>query len=243
MFEAGTGWVRADYIQVNNPAEIPVADAESGAGTGMSGVATRGVNVRSGAGTEFQSLGLLNQNDVVTILGKDSSGAWMKIEYAAAPDGTGWVAAEYLQIENAEAIPAIVSQPQTDEAATPPAVRSALSDGDSAENPLAVFDLSTASARAIQFQGEVSAPEGDGEDWIWFSSQEAQVFIQALCDSEAVQVELTGTDGAIQTLELTCGESRILRVEPGDFYRMRIAPRSVNNAVMIRYEVRIRLIG
>ena len=247
LFNDGTGWVRADYVQVNDAsAEIPVVGAETGNGVGTRGVVLRGVYVRSGPGQDFDSFGLLNQNDVVAILGKDSSGAWMNIQYPAAPDGTGWVAAEFLQIENnVDAIPLVEEEVQvkeTDLPETPQAIlpsKIAWLDNDTADAPLATFNLSAATSRSVQFQGEVSAPNGDGEDWLSFSSQSDGVVIQVLCESGAIQVELMQLD-VRNLLDVNCGSAQQIQVTPNQEYQLRITPVLSNEQVFIKYEIRIK---
>ena len=243
LYNEGTGWVRADYVQVENPsAEIPVVGVDSGTGGGARGVVLSGVNVRSGPGRDFESLGLLIQNDVVSVLGKDASGGWVKIAYASAPDGTGWVAAEFLQVNNAEALPVLeaIAQPETnstDAPASPLAAQTALMDGDSAESPLAFFELSAASLRSAQVQGEVSAPGGDTQDWIRFSAQGAEVVIQVLCDSDSLLVELSNNGEAFEPLDVDCGSKPRTQVSPGNDYLIRLSP-AVSD-VYISYELRI----
>ena len=105
--EAGKGWVRAEFVQVNAPAEIPLVETTSGSGSAVSGLVIQKVNVRNGPGIEYELLGVLNSNDVVFITGKDPSGAWIQIEFANAPDGKGWVTAEFLQMGNIETVPII----------------------------------------------------------------------------------------------------------------------------------------
>lgn len=241
VFNNGIGWVRADFVQVNNPAQIPVVDVELGSGSGARGVVLRGVNVRSGPGKEFESLGLLNENDVVTILGRESSGTWIKIEYAASPDGTGWVASEYLQIENAAAIPALDDAPPGSvESVTPPAsISSAPLDGDSAENPIAIFELSYASAREIQFRGALS--EDDRQDWIGFSSQDSRIVIEVLCDSNLIQVELLETGGAQPLISTPCGSSLPAQVKPNVTYLFQLMLTSNGSAAFINYEIRMNM--
>lgn len=250
VFNQGSGWVRADFVQVENAtAEIPVVDAGAGSGSGVRGVVLRGVNVRRGPARDFESLGLLNQNDVVSILGKDSSGAWMRIRYAASPDGTGWVALEFLQVDHVEAIPVINeaaqpigTNPTGDAGASSPAGTVRM-DGDSAAAPLAMFTLSAASSRSVQFQGQVSAPDGDGEDWIGFSSTSQKVFIQIACESGNILVELIQPGGAPGGPNLECGASQPISIIQEQTYLMRIASIVLNEDSLVRYTITIRTEG
>jgi uncharacterized protein YraI len=65
---------------------------------GPVGTVTTQINVRTGPASSFQSLGLLNPNDVVILTGRTLNGVWYQIEYASGPDGHAWVAAEYIQV-------------------------------------------------------------------------------------------------------------------------------------------------
>jgi uncharacterized protein YraI len=246
LFNEETGWVRADYVQVENlSAEIPVVGVDSGAGGGARGVVLSGVNIRSGAGREFESLGLLIQNDVVSVLGKDPSGAWFKIAYAPAPDGTGWVAAEFLQVANTEALPVLEAAQSEVRSTEAPAmavsIQTALMDEDSEDAPLGFFQLSTISLRSAQVQGEVSMPGGDVQDWIGFSAQSAEVVIQVICESGSLLVELSNNGEVFEPLDVDCGGKLRTQVSPGNDYLIRLSPAVLD--VYIRYELRIGLDG
>jgi len=248
VFNGGTGWVRADYIQAEDAAvEIPVLGTGAGSGSAGRGVVLRGVNVRNGAGQDFESLGLLNQNDVVTVLGKDEAGAWFQIEYAPAVDGKGWVAAEFLQVENAEAVAVVVEETQTVEAPfiptarVEPAAQTAWMDNDTADAPLAIFTLTANAARKVQFQGAVSSPSGDGEDWLAFSANSRLVAIKILCKSENLQVELFEPNATPLVLFTECNNTNRFQIQPGQVYLLRIFALPIAGPVFIEYEVKIEL--
>jgi uncharacterized protein YraI len=235
VFNDGTGWVRADFVQVS--AEIPLLEADSGSGSGARGAVSRGVNVRSGPGRNFESLGLLNQYDIVFVSGRDPSGAWIRIAYSPAPEGTGWVNAEFVEMDNAAAIPILEDETPPMQAAEPALTQiTANADNDTADSPLAMFTLSPASARAIRFRGEVSSP-ADPEDWLAFSSTSANIVIQLLCEPGAAQVELTQTGGA----PVACGDAHSLKAEPGLTYLLKIAPVSTGDWAYASYEFRIKI--
>ena len=250
LFNNGTGWVRADFVLLSDAtAEIPVIVGEAETGSAGRGVVLRGVNVRSGPGQDFDSLGLLNQNDVVSILGKDFSGTWIKIKYPPAEDGAGWVAAEYLQVTNLDAIPQsdeavertptkIIETPLA-QSSPPPLQQSTLTDNDTINAPLAVFVLSANGVRSVQFQGQVAAL-ADGEDWFRFSAENDDVVIQVLCDSGGIKVELF-QEGAANDLKLECGTSQIFPVGQGQEYLLRISPIPIDTNVSIKYELKIKI--
>ena len=234
LFDGGSGWVRADYVQAS--AEIPVLGAESGSGSGLRGAALRGVNVRSRPGRDFDSLGLLNQYDVVEILARDASGGWLQIEFPPAPDGTGWVAAEFLETGGIETLPVAVEEGQPTETDIPaePASPAAVlpRDGDSADAPLAIFTISSATVRSIRFQGWVSTAGGDAEDWVGFSAGMPRVRFEFLCDAQGVRAELVPATAAA----FSCGAGQILEIEPNVTYLIKIVSHADGAA---KYEIRI----
>jgi hypothetical protein len=115
-----------------------------------------------------------------------------------------------------------------------------LTDGDTAEVPLALFTISAASARAFQFQGEVSAPDGDGVDWIGFSSQSKNVVIQVLCDSTGIQVELQQIGGTPNLLSLSCGGVQKIQVNSEQVYLLRVSPITSGSPIYIYYNLKIK---
>ena len=244
------GWVRSDFVQLTDAtAVVPVFVAETSNGATERGVVLRGVNVRSGPGQDFDSLGLLNQNDVIPILGKDSSAAWIKISYPVSVEGTGWVAAEYLQIENHDAIPIL------DEIAEVPATKSAettsqpetipqqpiLADNDTADTPLKTFILSENASHSIQFQGEISASNGDSEDWVGFFAESNNVVIQVLCESGAIKVELFQAGIPIE-LASDCGDVELVQVMPQQEYLLRLSPKNMDSSATINYQIKLKIV-
>jgi len=237
LYGGNTGWVRAEYVQVT--AEIPVIDVRPVSGSGVRGAILRGVNVRSGPGRDFDSLGLLNQYDVVEIVGRDSSGGWLRIEFLPAAEGTGWVAAEYLQTDTIETLPvvdAVEPEAETDFSTQPaePITGAILAEGDSADAPLALFTLSPGTARSIVFQGEVSTDGGDNEDWVGFSAGFPKIHFQFLCDAGAIQTELIPA----VSISVSCGESQTIPIEPNLPYLIKITPLA---AGAVNYEIRITI--
>ncbi len=63
------------------------------------------VNVRSGPGTGYDSLGQLEAGVKVAILQQDSPGTWYEILYPASAQGTAWVAAEFVTLDEGSVIP------------------------------------------------------------------------------------------------------------------------------------------
>ena len=223
----GNGWVRAEYVQVNDAGKIlPVEGL-----TGNGGLVLEAVNLRSGPGSDFESLGVLSSKDAVLVTGKDPSGAWVQVEVTGAENLKGWVTVKFLQVENLEAIPVIgeIASPTSLPAkevstAIPPASQ----DGDSLQSPLTVVRFSSTGSRAVQIQGNVSAPAGDTEDWIQFSTGGNGVVIEALCSSDTLTIELWFDGQRKDGFSQICGEKQFVTVEPNGKYVLRILETSTN---------------
>ena len=240
---AGKGWVRAEFVQVNAPAEIPLVETTSGSGSAVSGLVIQKVNVRNGPSIENELLGVLNSSDVVFITGKDPSGAWIQIEFANAPDEKGWVTAEFLQMGNIENVPIIASvfdetAIPTDATPTPNIiVMSAIQDGDSMQAPLAVATFSPTGSRTLQVNGDVSAPDGDLEDWIQFSTDGEVVAIQVTCPGNTLRVELWNNEKPMDDLQ--CGNKSFVNVASNINYFLRLSESSVNRPGYTSYVLKV----
>jgi len=225
----GTGWIRAEYVQVNATAEIPVIESVSGGGAGVSGLVLQKINVRSGPGTSFDTLGELNPNDVVSISGKDESGTWMQVEFTSAADGKGWVALEFLKVDNADSLPVIGSASSTIEVTatvTAPQASdslSALLDGDSMQTPLARLNFSPVGASTARINNDISSPNGDTADWVEFTSYNGIIAIQLFCSEVGMQVELQKGEEVVDTFPLACSEKRVLNLTAKQTYLMQLS--------------------
>ena len=245
--ETGIGWIRAEYAQVNAPAEIPLVGSSAGSGSAMSGLVIQKINIRNGPGIGYESLGILSPNDVVFITGKDPSGAWMQIEFANAPEGTGWVASEFLQVSSPDSLPTIGETKQTKEAptsiaSTPTTVfLAAIEDGDSMQAPLAAILFSSTNARALQISGDVSAPDGDAKDWIQFSADNRIVVIEAICSNNVLQVELWNAEALADTFLLSCGDKQTLTITPNNWYFLSLSIPSANEPEHTNYILKLEV--
>jgi hypothetical protein len=211
----------------------------------VNGLVIQKINVRNGPGTEFELIGVLNSNDVVFITGKNPNGAWMQIEFASAPDGKGWVTAEFLQTENIESVPLIgiaadEIATRTNATSTPNiTVVSAMQDGDSAQAPLAVMFFSPTGSRALQVSGDVSAPDGDVEDWIQFTSAGGVVAIQVDCLGNTLRVELWKDGKPVDGFLLSCGEQSFVTAASNSNYFLRLSESSANEPGYTNYILRV----
>jgi uncharacterized protein YraI len=65
------------------------------------------VNIRSGPDTIFQVLGKLEAGQRAEIVGVSADERWYAIKYTPADTGRAWVAADFVEVENAEDLPVL----------------------------------------------------------------------------------------------------------------------------------------
>jgi uncharacterized protein YraI len=225
----GKGWVRAEYVQVNAGAEIPHIEAGAGSGSAVSGLITQKVNIRNGPGVNYQSIGTLNPNDVVSITGKDPNSKWMQIEFASVPDSKGWVSTEFLKTGNTDSVPVIAvatdstpaPQANTESPSTSPGTTNAMQDNDSMQAPLTSVTLSPSGSYALQLNGEISTP-GDTEDWVQFTTDRKAVAIKSTCSSDTLQIELWSDGKPVDGFSSSCGKTSFATVTPNSNYLLRM---------------------
>ncbi len=242
---SGGGWVRTEYVRVDAAAEIPVVLPAPGSGSGASGLVIQRINIRNGAGTEFESLGVLNPGDVVLVTGRDARGAWFQIEFTNSPDGKGWAASQFLQVEDAERLPAIDAEAETEvaeEIETPPGFFDpAIQDGDSMQSPLVSAVFTPGGIRAIQVESDLSTPLGDLEDWVEFSAFGAGVVIELSCLDDGLRVELWNDNDLQDAFTLACGEEKFLRTSTGDPQWLRLSLPPAGEFFAMRYKLIISI--
>ncbi|MCB0195591.1 MAG: PKD domain-containing protein, partial [Anaerolineae bacterium] len=83
---------------------------------GPSVTADANINIRSGPSTEFEVIGRLDQGQNAEALGRSPDQQWWVIKVAAANNGQGWVAADFVTTTNTDNLPVI--QPPAPPAAT-----------------------------------------------------------------------------------------------------------------------------
>ena len=216
--EMGKGWVRAEFVQVNVSAEIPLITVSAGSGLGVNGLVIQKINVRNGPGINYESLGTLNPKDVIFVTGKDSSGKWIQFEFINGAGGKGWGALEFLQVDNIDVLPIIGDAAHTPAVSTPASIRPAVQDGDSMQAPLANIIFSAAGTRTLQVNNSISTPDGDLEDWFQFTTFGRNVLVEIKCTNNAFHMELWNNGQYMDEIALLCGESRLLKLETGQPY-------------------------
>lgn len=233
------GWVRAEFVQVTDKAGIPVMGSLSGPGAGVSALVIEKINIRSGPGTEFESLAILNQNDVVFLTGRDPQGQWGQVEFPRAAEGMGWTILKYLQLENPDALQVIgaVESSPTLEAVT--ALPAAPSDNDSVQSPLASVTLSLLDTRIFQLTDQVSHPTGDTEDWIQITSELEAVRVELTCNS-GLQFEISQNGKIVQLPSPACGTIFTQKTTPDEPFTLHIFPVPGNTPILETYSIQFK---
>jgi len=199
----GKGWVTAQYITTAGKPEVPVIGGNaSNPAPGNSAVIIQQLNIRSGPGTNFNSLGILKANDVVTLTGKNNGASWLQIEFANGPEGKGWVNSAFVKADGVDGLPVVSELGEVIGTGTPmntplpltPTLVPASMDFDSADAPIKTVMLEEAGTHTVLYNGDVSAPDGDTEDWIAIASYNDVLFVGIQCGGSAsLQTEIVGT--------------------------------------------------
>jgi uncharacterized protein YraI len=209
--EEGKGWVTAQYVETVGKPEVPVIGV-SGINTNSGTAATviQQLNIRSGPGTSFNSLGVLNANDVLNLTGKNREGTWLQIDFPAGPVGKGWVSSAFVKTDDTTSLPIISEAGSVIGTGTPidtplpatPTLIPAPMDFDSADSPIKTVILGGAGAYTLLYNGDVSFPEGDTDDWISVTSHVDILFVGIECQgSGSLHTEIVG-----KATDLVCNE-------------------------------------
>lgn len=233
------GWGKAEFVQVTDKAGIPVMGSLSGPGAGVSALVIEKINIRSGPGTEFEPLAVLNPNDVVFLTGRDPQGQWGQVEFPRAGEGIGWTVLKYLQVENPDALQVIGTVESTPSMEAVTALPAAPSDNDSAQSPLASVTLSVLDTRIFQLTDQVSHPSGDIEDWIEVTSEFDAVRVELTCNS-GLQFEIIQNGKIIQQPSPACGNIFIQKATPGEPFTLHIFPQPATTLIFETYSIQLK---
>jgi uncharacterized protein YraI len=207
--------------------------------------------VRSGPGTAFETLGTQSARDVVRLTGKDAPGTWIQIEFAGGPEGKGWVAASFLEGALQDVLPIVgeggevigTTTPTGTAPAPSPTTAAAPKDDDSAESPIVDVQFSPSGIGSLLYEGEVSAPDGDRDDWVRFQAYSSDLAFRIECSgNSSLSLQLQRDGRAVQAdPPLACGQQTLMNLEPGASpYTLRISAVPVEGKlVFIRYSLRI----
>lgn len=247
----GKGWVTAQYITTASTPDVPtIGDTETNPNSGNVAVVQQQINIRSGPGTDFNSLGTLNPQDLVNLTGKDPNGAWLQINFASGPEGKGWVNAAFVQAHGVENLPIIAESglivgtgtPTVIPATPTPTLIPAWQDGDSSNSPIASVIFEPAGTQSFLYNGDLSAPQGDLEDWIAFRPYAPFVFASLECiGSNTLEIEIRENNLPADTY-LKCGDQRKeIPVQPASNYLIHLQTSgSVTNLQYSSYVLTIK---
>lgn len=255
----GRGWVAAAYIQVADAGDLPVVSLATPTSTpsGPTARVSQRLNVRSGPATTYDVLGMLDAGTTVTLTGRNETGTWLQIEFPAGPQGRGWVAAAYLQVDDVASLPMVnasgtpitpLADRPTPLAATPTlTVGPALADDDSALRPAVQVTFAPAGVRQFTYTSDLSFPEGDQEDWIEFtpfaSSPTALLFISLTCEGNAALTAEFWQNGSplAESPDLVCGARQTpLRLPAGAPVQLRLRIAEIDALRYCRYTLTVR---
>jgi uncharacterized protein YgiM (DUF1202 family) len=249
----GHGWVLAVYIQAGDTSGLPVVALQE------TGKAAQTLNVRSGPGTDYAVLGMIQPDTVLLLTGKNETATWLQVEYAAGAGGRGWVTAAYVQTNDTASLPVLnaYGTPVTPGASGPtsvpitptPTLGPASADDDSSAAPAIQVTFSPSGTRQFSYSSEVSSPQGDAEDWITFTpyaslvGSPARLLLSLVCDGNGnLEVELW-QDGAplAEWGGLACGDQDIpLDLAAGTPYQLRLRAATGAGLQYVHYTLTVR---
>jgi len=224
--------------------------------TGPTGRVIQKLNVRSGPGTTFETLGLLEPGLMVSLTGKNTTASWFQIDYQAGPSGRGWVTSQYVQTDSAADLPVLndfgsvitTGTPSGSIIAPTPTVGPAYIDGDSYVSPAIRVTFSGAGTHQFLYSSQVSTPDGDTEDWIEFqpyaaSGTNARLTISLDCTGNGtLAVELWQGNTLLSGWgTLACGAmGKSILLPAGHVYLMRLAPIAGDGLRLLAYTLRVQ---
>jgi len=224
----GKGWVTAQYVTTVGTPEVPVVGGDIvNPENGNVAIVPQQINIRSGPGTSFNSLGTLNPQDVVSLTGKDANGAWLQIAFTAGPDGKGWVNAAFVQAKGVENLPIITEAGDVIGTGTPtgipstpsPTVVAAWADNDSMNKPVVSVTFEPTGIHSFIYTGDISSPNGDSQDWINFTPYGQIVVVSLECHGANMMETSMLVNGLTVDGDLTCGdEAKNIPVNAGSSY-------------------------
>jgi uncharacterized protein YraI len=105
--ESGQGWVLADLVAAENTDGVQVIVSEeeptvdiTPASDSATVSAIANVNIRSGPGTGYGKVGLLENGQVALLLGISPDKDWWLIRVPTPEGGQGWISAQYVLAKN-----------------------------------------------------------------------------------------------------------------------------------------------
>jgi len=212
------------------------------------------LNVRSGPGMSFDSLGMLQPDTKVALTGKDATAAWFQISYPSAPGRHAWVTAQYIQTDASGQLPVLdaygtpapangTAGPVTSQFTPTATVGPAFEDGDSAAAPAVRVTFSATGTRQFTYSGQVSAPQGDPQDWVEFTpfavnASDAMLVFSLSCTGNGSLTITMEQAGAPLTGwgRLACGDqNKLIEVPTGQPIELALVPAAGEGLQLVNY--------
>jgi uncharacterized protein YraI len=251
-YPEGKGWVTAEFITTVSKPEVPtIGGSEADSNSGTLAVIQEKINIRSGPGTEFDSIGTLDPGDAVTLIGKDADGTWLQIEFTVGPEGKGWISAAFVQVNGVEKLPILTDVGLVVGTGTPtaipltpiPTIVPAWEDNDSSANPIMNVTFDPTRTQVSIYNGDVSAPEGDAQDWVQFTPYSQTILLDVSCKGSDLDIEILQNGPAVQPMEvIDCGSKLIVHVEPNQPIKIRFTAHSDGSLSYTSYTLHLKTI-
>ena len=256
----GNGWIVARYVQATGVERLPVISLETASGgRAVTAQVIQRLNVRAGPGLSYAVYGMVNPPATLILTGKNQLGTWIQVEYDGSPTGFGWVAVAYIRVTEQ------VDLPILDEFGTPLPVASgspigplftptatigpAFWDNDSADSPAIRVVLSPLGTRFFTYTSDISAPQGDPDDWLEFTPYGSQggsiarLEASLTCSGNGtLELSLTRNETTVTDWgELACGDQAVLlQLVAGKAYLLHLNLAAGDGLRVVHYTLTIR---
>jgi uncharacterized protein YraI len=250
------------------PTQTPLPPTATPIFSGVEGQTTSLVNVREAPTAASVQIGEVPMFDKIQIIGKDPSSKWWMIEFPASPNGQGWVTMDFVLVTlDTSRVPVVDAQvgagqpaPVTEAGETASgatavptmSLATAPDDGDSFEAPAIDTILSETTGTYLEYPSELSAPEGDSDDWVEFifdgafGSEKHVNVIMNCTGSGKLNLELLQNGAPLQTWAgMGCERPSqlLLTLYTGAPYTLHFYTKSENDALKyLSYSVSVELV-
>jgi uncharacterized protein YraI len=253
----GRGWVASQYVTVGAGTGIPLDATPTQ--VGPTGHLLQRLNVRTGPGTTYTSLGVLESGSVVSLTGRNVNSSWFQIEFPFGSDRRGWVTTQYVEQDSSAALPIMDENGQVvtpNPFGTPsgpvlpptPTVGTAYLDNDSSINPANRITFSVSGIHQFVYSSQVSMPEGDAVDWLEFVPYTtigtmARLIISLICSGNGNLTMELWQGGTLLSGwgSITCGETgKLIRLPAGQDYQISLTPSHGEGLHLVAYTLTIK---
>jgi uncharacterized protein YraI len=254
----GVGWVTAQFVTFPTGTPFFFTATSSPTSDLPTGRVIQRLNVRTGPGTSFESLGTLDVDTVVILTGKNSVASWFQIEYPIGSVDRAWVTAQYVQTSSSFRLPVLDEYGQPISTGTPgqislpmtptPTIGPALLDGDSSNKPVLRMTFKPGGINRYIFSSQVSTPAGDTEDWLEFipftslPGADARLYFDLKCTGNGtLMVELWLDGGLFPSWEpLECNSLKQSRSLPaGSTYQLKLSVLPGSGLQLVNYTLSV----